>query len=41
MISRRLASVADREAEENAKIHKEMMDQLNANPVTKRKFMQF
>ena len=34
-----MASVADREADDNAKLQKEMMEQLNANPVMKRKFM--
>jgi hypothetical protein len=31
--------VADREAEENARLHKEMMRELNQNPLIKRKFL--
>lgn len=38
-ISRRLASQADREAEENNRQLKEMTEQLNANPLAKRKFI--
>lgn len=37
--SRRLASQADRENEENARIKKEMMEELKANPLMKRQFL--
>lgn len=39
--SRRLASQADREAEENQKLFRDMVEQLNSNPLGKRKFIQF
>ncbi len=38
-VSRRLTSQADREAEENNRIHREMIEILNSNPLAKRKFM--
>ena len=38
-VSRRLTSQAEREAEENNRLHREMMDALNANPLAKRKFL--
>jgi hypothetical protein len=39
-VSRRLASQAERDAEETNRIHREMMEILNANPLAKRKFLQ-
>jgi len=38
-LSRRLTSQAEREAEESNRIHREMIESLNANPIAKRKFL--